>query len=112
MPKKHKTALAQIRRTAGLTQVQVAGQLGVSKATYSAWETGRAELGAERLCALSELFRCTPNDILGYTHSGRRFTAISEEDERVLDLFNAQPPSIREHFIGLMAYNAKGRRWR
>ena len=38
------TALARIRKKSGLTQLQIADSLGVSKATYSAWETGRAKL--------------------------------------------------------------------
>lgn len=63
------TALIHIRRASGLTQAQVAAQLGISKATYSAWETGRAVLGADRIVALAELFKCTPNDILGYSDS-------------------------------------------
>ena len=110
MKKRHETALAQIRRVTGLTQAQVAGQLGVSKATYSAWETGRAELGAERICALCELFRCTPNDILGYAQANRHFSLLSKEDENVLALFKAQPPNMRQHVIGIMDYTAKGRR--
>ena len=48
------TALIHIRRASGLTQAQVAAQLGISKATYSAWETGRAVLGADRIVALAE----------------------------------------------------------
>lgn len=61
------TALARIRKKSGLTQLQIADSLGVSKATYSAWETGRAKLGEDRIVALCDLFGCTPNDILGYT---------------------------------------------
>lgn len=112
MAKKHQTSLSQIRRMTGKTQAQVAGQLGVSKATYSSWETGRAELGAERLRALCDFFHCTPNDILGYGHSARHLSPLSEEDKRLLMLFKLQPPNMRQYILGIMDYTAKGRRSR
>ncbi len=68
MGERNKTRLAQLRRARGLTQSEIAYDLGVSKATYSSWESGRIELGAARLVALAERLCCTPNDILGYSH--------------------------------------------
>ena len=77
------TALARIRKKSGLTQLQIADSLGVSKATYSAWETGRAKLGEDRIVALCDLFGCTPNDILGYTKDpdGGPAFFTAQEDE-------------------------------
>lgn len=46
---------ARIRK--GLTQSQLAEQLGVSKATVSGWELGAANPGADRLAALSRALR-------------------------------------------------------
>lgn len=40
-----KTQLARLRKARGLTQTEIAYDLGVSKATYSSWESGRIELG-------------------------------------------------------------------
>lgn len=53
MGERNKTRLAQLRRARGLTQSEIAYDLGVSKATYSSWESGRIELGAARLVALA-----------------------------------------------------------
>ena len=61
-----KTQLARLRKARGLTQTEIAYDLGVSKATYSSWESGRIELGAGRITALAERLCCTPNDILGF----------------------------------------------
>lgn len=48
------------RRTAlGLSQKEVAAKLGISQATYSAYERGRNEPPAETLVRLSYLFDCT-----------------------------------------------------
>lgn len=109
-PRTHPNALLPIRRTAGLTQAQVADQLGVSKATYSSWETGRAELGADRLAALSELFGCTPNDILGYPGSARGFSALTSSEEEWVSLLRCLPPNIRDDILDIMRSTVKG--WR
>lgn len=66
-----KTQLARLRKARGLTQTEIAYDLGVSKATYSSWESGRIELGAGRITALAERLCCTPNDILGFASTPR-----------------------------------------
>lgn len=104
------TALIHIRKAAGLTQSQAAGQLGVSKATYSAWETGRAMLSSERIVALSELFKCTPNDILGYPGSEEGFSTLAKDEEEFLLLLRRLPPNIKEDVLDIMRTTAKG--WR
>lgn len=110
MPKKHRNALSTIRKASGLTQLQVAGMLGVSKATYSSWETGRAEMGAARLVALSDLFRCTPNDILGYPSASTQFSLLSPAEEEYVALFRSLPPNIREDVVDIMRSTVKS--WR
>lgn len=110
MPKKHRNALSSIRKASGLTQLQIAGALGVSKATYSSWEVGRAEMGADRLVALSDLFGCTPNDILGYRSSSSQFSVLSSAEEECINLFRSAPPNIREDVIDIMRSTVKG--WR
>lgn len=109
MVDKHRTMLAKIRRSTGMTQSFVADKLGVSKATYSSWETGRAELGAERLVALSNLFGCTPNDILGYQSTGERFEIISSVEEEVVTLYRSLPPNLRDDISDIMKTTVKSR---
>lgn len=110
MPKKHQNALSSIRKASGLTQLQVAGMLGVSKATYSSWETGRAEMGADRLIALSEVFHCTPSDILGLPGTPAHLSLLSPAEEECLSLFRSAPPNIREDVVDIMRSTVKG--WR
>ena len=107
MPKKHQNALGSIRKASGLTQLQVAGALGVSKATYSSWEVGRAEMGADRLVALSDLFGCTPNDIIGYRSSSSQFSVLSTPEEECITLFRLLPPNIREDIMDIMRSTVK-----
>lgn len=48
--------LAQLRRSKGLTQEQLADRLGVTRQSVSKWEGGAAMPELEKLVALSELF--------------------------------------------------------
>lgn len=51
--------MAELRKVKGLSQKEVAAQIGVSQATYSAYERGRNEPPAEVLVRLSYLFGCS-----------------------------------------------------
>lgn len=66
-PEERKKIIAQsigeLRKAKGLSQKEVAGEVGISQATYSAYERGRNEPPAEILVRLSYLFNC-PVDIL------------------------------------------------
>ena len=48
--------LTQARRTAGLTQADVAARLNVSRQAVSRWESGQSKPSTERLLALGELY--------------------------------------------------------
>lgn len=56
----HENNLRYLRDKVGLSQAQVAAQLGVSSKTYSSWETGRTELGAERIRAPATFWAVRP----------------------------------------------------
>ena len=45
--------LRDMRRAAGMTQTEVAGRLGISQASYAAWETGIARPTLEKLPPLA-----------------------------------------------------------
>lgn len=111
MSGKRLISLAQLRKYHGKTQAQVAGEIGISKATFSAWETGRIEIGAHHLIAISKVLNCTPNDILDYHGTERtdRQTFNSEEQELVA-LYRSLPPNIRTDIMDIMRTTVKG--WR
>ena len=56
-------AMGELRKAKGLSQKEAAAVIGISQATYSAYERGRNEPPAEILVRLSYLFNC-PVDIL------------------------------------------------
>lgn len=55
--------MGDLRKAKGLSQKEAAAEIGISQATYSAYERGRNEPPAEILVRLSYLFKC-PVDIL------------------------------------------------
>ena len=67
-------------------------------------------LRADRIVALAELFKCTPNDILGYSDSEGGFSTLTGAEEEFLLLLRHLPPNIKEDVLDIMRTTAKG--WR
>jgi DNA-binding XRE family transcriptional regulator len=55
--------IKELRCAAGLTQMQLAEKLGVSRATIAMWETGQNWPSAQMLPALAEALQCTIGDL-------------------------------------------------
>ena len=58
-----KISLAAARVNANLTQGEMAEKLGVSRQTYHAWETGKAEMRVAYFIAFCQITGFTTNDI-------------------------------------------------
>jgi transcriptional regulator with XRE-family HTH domain len=56
--------IAQARKKKGLTQQQMADQLGIAQQTYAHYEVGDVRIPAFTLPLLGELLGMTPNDLL------------------------------------------------
>ncbi len=81
--------LKEIRTEKGLTQVQLAETLGVSKGTIAMWETGKREPNFETLNELSEIFDKRIDYILGYSNDASS-PKMNEEDIEQLGLWAAE----------------------
>lgn len=57
--------LKEIRKEAGVTQVQLAELLEVSQSTICSWETGVAQVPSGMLPVLADLFGCTIDALFG-----------------------------------------------
>ena len=53
------------REMAGLTRVQLADRMGVSKVAVRKWEVGLAKPSADKLPALAGLLGCTIDELFG-----------------------------------------------
>jgi transcriptional regulator with XRE-family HTH domain len=57
--------LYQLREQAGLTQAQVAQQLGISHRAYAFWEREPTAIRAEQLVVLADLFEVSADFLVG-----------------------------------------------
>ena len=56
--------LQQLRKQRGLSQEELAGQLGVSRQAVSKWESAQAQPELEKLLALSDFFQVSCDYLL------------------------------------------------
>lgn len=76
--------LLELRRAAGLSQMQLAQLLGVSNATVSFWEAGKSALDTNDLEHIAILFTI-PGDVLVNSDQGPFLDAIRAITERRLE---------------------------
>jgi|GEM_PF-6726048 transcriptional regulator with XRE-family HTH domain len=83
-----KNGRAQIRKTAGLTQMKLAGLAGISQARISSWENGDAELTPQDIVEIAKVIR---------EHLGRtpQFSAVGD---LVRALSTGDPANSRQRF--------------
>jgi transcriptional regulator with XRE-family HTH domain len=59
--------VAELRKSLGLTQRQLADIVGVTETTIRNWENNRSGVEwFERIAKLCNALQCTPNDLFGY----------------------------------------------
>lgn len=99
--------LKEIRNGAGMTQVQLAEALGVSKGTVAMWEIGKREPNYETLNALSGIFDKRIDYILGYSNDSSS-ARLSEEQIERLGAWMVEDDA-QEEFMDIMALDNYGR---
>lgn len=87
--------LKEARKSAGLTQKEIAAVVGVNQNTYSYWENGKTKIDSESLAKLSELFGVTTNFLLGKApckttvDSVNDKPAVRSDEEKLLGVYNS-----------------------
>ena len=84
--------LQELRKQKGLTQVELAELLYVSRTAISKWESGRGFPNIESLKAISEFFSVSLDELL----SGEEILAIAEKDHK------EKERTIRDLVFGLL----------
>ena len=62
----YKLMLKDIRKSAGMTQSELAEKVGVTDRVIGAWERGETGLPLDDACACAIALGCTPNDLCGW----------------------------------------------
>lgn len=91
--------IAQARREQGLTQTQLAEQLGIAQQTLAHYEVGRLRLPASMLPVLATALEASVEELLGQSHpptSGKRGPAsrLTQQVERI-----SQLPKAKQRFV-------------
>lgn len=74
--------LKKLRKEVGMTQVELAEKLGVSKGAVAMWETGRRKPGYQNIGRLAEMYNKRVDFLLGFSEGDSAFNEI--EGERVV----------------------------
>lgn len=75
--------LKQLRGENGITQVQLAEQLGVSKGTVAMWEIGKREPNFDTLVQLSDIFDRRTDYILGHSEDASSVQLSEDKNEQL-----------------------------
>ena len=91
--------ISQARKEKGLTQQQVADQLGIAQQTYAHYEVGNARVPASTPPLLGQMFGLTPNDLMGQSVSSRKakpgpMSRLDQQIERIRQL-----PRTKQNFV-------------
>lgn len=87
--------LKEARKSAGLTQKEVATVVGVNQNTYSYWENGKTKIDSESLAKLSELFGVTTDFLLDKApckttvDSVNDKPAVRSDEKKLLGVYNS-----------------------
>ena len=99
--------LKQLRSEKGMTQVQLAQMLGVSKGTVAMWETSKRKPSFEILSRLSDIFDRRMDYILGYSDDASS-PQLSEEELDQLGSWAAED-SMRETVMQYLRLDEYGK---
>ena len=91
----------RLRRSADLTQQELAEKLGVSEPTIRAWESGRAKPRYDRLCEVADFFGVTPEELVG-DHSSTSPLLVTElpwDERELLETYRSLPADMKLRFL-------------
>ena len=73
--------IAQVRREQGITQIELADQMAVTRQTISRWETGAAFPDIEKVASLAEILQVSCDYLLRELPSERDATPTTDNTE-------------------------------
>ena len=92
--------LKRYLESSGKTQKEVAAAIYVSTGTFCDWMKGRAYPRMDKVQALADYFGINKSDLV--ENENIKQDAVSEEDQKVLDLFHRVPKEKREFVLSLI----------
>ena len=88
--------LKEVRKSAGLTQREVAAYVGVNQNTYSYWENGKTKIDSESIAKLAKLFNVSIDYLLDGSPCKTNIEnfisekpAVRSDEEKLLGVYNS-----------------------
>lgn len=88
--------LRELRQQRGLSSQQMCARLGVKADRYRKWENGINGMPLDYAVQACSILRCSLDEL-----SGRVSPALSEDEQRLLDLYRACNATGREYILQL-----------
>lgn len=109
--------IKEARKSARLTQSEVAQKLNITQGTYSQWENGKVRIDGASLQRLADLFGVSIDYLLGMTSDPKQKkpTEGDTPDEpftdpvkrEALSVFSSLSPEDQQFFLDMMHHRAK-----
>lgn len=90
--------IAQLRKDQGITQVQLAEQLGVSQQTITAYEVGRRRIQVSALPVIAQALGVAVETLVGETPTATRKRGPAPKLQQQMDRIT-QLPKARQQFV-------------
>jgi transcriptional regulator with XRE-family HTH domain len=94
--------LRALREAAGLSQRELARQLGISQPSYVAWESYNVALKAEQLTKLAEALGVTVEQLFEETATGKQQRGPAGRIRQVFEQVSKLPRSQQQRIIGVV----------
>ena len=94
-----------IRKMAGITQQQMATDLGVAVSTIQNWESERTEMTGYSLIMVADYLGVSPNDVYGNREAN--YTKLRNAEHKLLTTFRAASTGGQKRIIEYAAIIAK-----
>lgn len=91
--------IVALREAAGLSQAQVAEQLGIKQPSYAAWERESPALKPDRLAKLAEIFEISPEDFFSKELKPRRQSGPVGKLKQAFESASELPPSKQKSIL-------------
>ena len=93
--------LRELRQKRGLTAQQMVARLGVKEDRYRKWEAGVNGMPLDYAMQACSILRCSLDEL-----AGRVIPALSEDEQRLLDLYRACAPEAQGYFLNFAEITA------
>jgi transcriptional regulator with XRE-family HTH domain len=100
------TTIKELRAKKGLTQAELAAEVGWERGTIAAVETGAAMPGRELVAAIATFFGVSVDYVLG-RHTVKDDASLSEREQQVISLFRRSPEMAQESVLGILKSTAR-----